>query len=247
MNLYGFFLTPSRKIRFWRLYWPCEYSHKLVTDSYLGIYSASKAALTLMSETLRLEMAPLGINVLTAMAGAVAGTNFHQSVPSINLPSTSPYKPIEQQIVESGQNDPKGSDQTAFANQLVKDILKRKSGFVWRGQMASMTKWVSKWVPSKLLDGMLTSGRGTVALKNIMAGLIVPPSAEASLSSQLADSYTSFRSNWSSETNPDMTADNDSAVAYGRFGRLSPPKAPPKAPPKNINLTEMTFMDRGNA
>lgn len=44
---------------------------RFVADKKVGIYFASKAAANSISETLRLEMKPLGVRVVTAMVGAV--------------------------------------------------------------------------------------------------------------------------------------------------------------------------------
>ena len=210
------------------------YSEDVVTNNSAGIYSASKAALTLMSETLRLELAPLGVSVLTAMAGAVAGTNFHQNLPNLTLPAFSPYKPIEQQIRDSGENDPKGTDQTAFAEQLVTDILKGKKGLLWRGQMASVTKWVSKFMPSKMLDGMLTNGRGTTLLQNIRSGGAVPSSVSPSYPFEATEPDSSI-SDTLSESTPDLPEESSFSVPAGRFG--------PLGIKRYKNVTEITAQD----
>ena len=153
------------------------------------------------------------------MAGAVAGTNFHQNVPSLSIPESSPYKSIQQLIEESGKNDPKGTDQNAFAEQLVKDILNGKSGLLWRGQMASMTKWVSKWVPSKLLDGMLTSGRGTAELQDIMGGTVISPYEPRFQENGTTGPDTSSFTNSSTENTSDFLTENGSQVNGRRFAR----------------------------
>jgi 1-acylglycerone phosphate reductase len=56
-----------------------------------SVYNATKAALLQYSETLRLEMEPLGVRVLTALPGQIA-TNLPQ-IP--HLADTSIYKPLE--------------------------------------------------------------------------------------------------------------------------------------------------------
>ena len=166
-------------------------------------------------------MAPLGVKVLTAMAGAVAGTNFHDNVPPLTIPASSPYKHIQRQIEQSGDNDPKGTDQDAFAEQLVKDILNGKTGLLWRGQMASMTKWVSKWVPTKLLDGMLTSGRGTAELQDIMGHAIVSPYVPPGLDNATTTPYTSSFTNSSTINTSDFITENGSQVNKRHFARAA--------------------------
>ena len=113
----------------------------LTRHAETGVYSASKSALTCASETLRLELSPLGVRVVTAMVGSVS-THFHDNNPSCELPANSLYKPVESYIADTdkGKLSPPGTDVCVFAQQLVKDILGGKKGQVWRGKMASMTK-----------------------------------------------------------------------------------------------------------
>jgi 1-acylglycerone phosphate reductase len=126
--------------------------------------------LTCASETLRLELGPFGVKVVTAMVGSI-DTRFHNNTPPSALPAHSLYRPIEQYIQNSaqGKNSPKGTDVNVFAEQLVKDVLRGKKGQIWRGNMASMTKWVSSWVPWGILDGMVAKGRGLDKLKEAAA------------------------------------------------------------------------------
>ena len=95
------------------------------------------------------------------MVGSVK-SNFHTNNPSFHLPADSLYKPIEQQIADTdaGNHSPPGTNTAVFADQLVNDVLKGGKGQLWRGKMADMTRWVSKWVPWGLLDRMVASGRG---------------------------------------------------------------------------------------
>ncbi|KAF7511585.1 hypothetical protein GJ744_004173 [Endocarpon pusillum] len=138
----------------------------VVHTPWIGIYSASKAALTTASETLRLELKPLGVDVVTAMVGSIETKFFTNNIPS-TLPPNSLYKSIEHYIqdTDSGKNVPKGTNAAVFAEHLVKDVLQGKKGQLWRGNMASMTKWASQCIPWGSLDGMVASGRGVDKLK----------------------------------------------------------------------------------
>ncbi|MCJ1475065.1 hypothetical protein MMC13_003725 [Lambiella insularis] len=133
----------------------------IVHTPYLGIYSASKSALTIASETLRLELAPFGINVITAMLGVVE-SNLHTNSAGIHLPPGSMYKAVEQNIRDSdlGKDVPKAMDANKFADRLVKDILRKKKGRVWRGNLAHVVKWTSSLLPGGVFDGLISKGRG---------------------------------------------------------------------------------------
>ncbi|MCJ1421744.1 hypothetical protein MMC32_008110 [Xylographa parallela] len=133
----------------------------IVHTPYLGIYSASKSALTIASETLRLELAPFDINVITAMLGVVK-SNLHVNSAEYTLPAESMYKSVEEKIKDSdlGKDVPKAMEPEVFASRLVKDILHRKKGLVWKGNMAHVVKWTKALLPRGVFDGLITNGRG---------------------------------------------------------------------------------------
>ncbi|ROV97082.1 hypothetical protein VMCG_07541 [Cytospora schulzeri] len=61
--------------------------------AWQGVYNSSKAAVTHLSETFRIELAPLGVRVVTAMVGSV-DTQIYQKY-DVTMPAESWYKPIE--------------------------------------------------------------------------------------------------------------------------------------------------------
>ncbi|MCJ1312666.1 hypothetical protein MMC25_006342 [Agyrium rufum] len=105
---------------------------------YLGVYSASKAALTLLSETLRVELEPFGVSVITLMTGAVKSNQFAND-PCPGLPDDSMYKPVEKQL-ESITDFDSFPRQTAakYAKNVVSDVLGGETGKIWRGMGASV-------------------------------------------------------------------------------------------------------------
>jgi short-subunit dehydrogenase len=128
-----------------------------------GIYNSSKAATALLSETLRLELAPLGVRVITAMVGAV-NTQFFAERTDLTLPPESYYQPIRDKI----DHDNKGlqyttsmkQDVDVFAKNLVNDVVGGKSGLVWRGKSSSMAWLVSAVVPGSVLTSMVNGDKG---------------------------------------------------------------------------------------
>ncbi|KAL8939649.1 MAG: hypothetical protein Q9211_002641 [Gyalolechia sp. 1 TL-2023] len=99
------------------------------------------AAVTILSETLRLELAPLGVTVTTGMLGNIE-SNFHANDTWQGLPESSRYKSIESEIARTaegkiGPNKHKSND---FARLFVGDVLRRTSGMVWRGAMAQTVR-----------------------------------------------------------------------------------------------------------
>ena len=118
----------------------------------IDFYGGSKAALMLVSETLRLEMAPLGVKVATIVTGAVE-TNIMANGPEVKLPDDSLYLAVEENIVARG----KGADVKSkmkskdFADRVVSDILGGANGKVWRGEMASTVKYATAYLPSFMM------------------------------------------------------------------------------------------------
>ncbi|KAJ5819282.1 hypothetical protein N7474_004873 [Penicillium riverlandense] len=127
---------------------------------WMSIYNASKAALMSWSETLRLELQPFNIRVVSLVTGSVA-TNV-MSHADLTLPDTSLYQKALPEIQARGLGkDVQSKSMPAdFAREVVKDILGRATGPVWRGTMAAMVKFMSMFVPTFILDRAMSSGTG---------------------------------------------------------------------------------------
>lgn len=119
---------------------------------YKGIYAASKRSLEILSETLRLEMAPFGVKVVEIVTGAVA-SNGQTYFGDLSLPPNSIYQPIEDVVVSRAQGHD-GHPRMAtkeFATLVVNDVLKGAVGRVWRGNDATTVKWSTALLPQSLL------------------------------------------------------------------------------------------------
>jgi len=106
----------------------------------VGVYGSSKAAFQFLSEVLRLEVEPLGIKVLTVVAGSIK-TNFFAPInETYALPPTSYYSSLKHVLVEkaSGKADLQPSTMTAeaFGRAVANDVLSGKKGNTYRGSMA---------------------------------------------------------------------------------------------------------------
>ncbi|KAK6008859.1 hypothetical protein QM012_000762 [Aureobasidium pullulans] len=139
----------------------------VLNTPYMGIYGASKTALTLLSETLRLEMEPLGVKVLTIVAGNVH-TQFWTGEKEVSLPSGSKYEAILQTINDAATGKLSGDRHTPasqFSDQLFTAIDKGQSGVVWQGALAGSVRWITKFMPQWALDKALSNGRGLDKLR----------------------------------------------------------------------------------
>lgn len=110
---------------------------------FTSAYNGSKAALAQWSETLRIELEPLKIKVMTVVTGQVA-TNLPQP---IVLPESSIYKPIQTQLDQRTKaHMDKGTTPEVFAAGLLKAIAAPKPWF-WLGTNSTVTWLVSTFAP----------------------------------------------------------------------------------------------------
>ncbi|KAI1330304.1 NAD(P)-binding protein [Xylariaceae sp. FL0255] len=138
---------------------------------WISTYTSSKAALTLLSETLRLELAPFGISVVTIMGG-ILESHFHDNDP-FKLPPNSRYAKIEDTIAgwASGKSKPEGMTAERFSEVVLKDIVDDgQNGVVWRGPNAGSARIASRLMPTSLMDYSLRQGQGLAELEESIAG-----------------------------------------------------------------------------
>ncbi|KAK9320927.1 hypothetical protein V1517DRAFT_340297 [Lipomyces orientalis] len=133
----------------------------LLYPPWLSVYTASKSAVTTISETLRLEMAPLGVKVLTAVTGTVH-SNFFVNGPQHKLPPTSRYVSVEKSIVAraQGRDIQSGMNAAKYADRVVDDVLRGENGKIWRGKLASIVRYASTYLPTFVLDWLLLQQTG---------------------------------------------------------------------------------------
>jgi 1-acylglycerone phosphate reductase len=127
--------------------------------SHIGLYNSSKAAATFISETLKMELAPLGVRVVTVMVVAIGTTlyNGHE----VSLPQGSYYKPIEEYIKKQSRGEmqePFNESVSVTARNLVKDTLAGRRGQIWRGGEAGRASILSWLVPTLRYQRTLFQG-----------------------------------------------------------------------------------------
>lgn len=105
-----------------------------------------------MSETLRLELAPLGVTVITGMLGHIE-SNVHANDPWSGLPESSRYKAVEAQMARfaEGKIGPKLEKVDDFARRFVADVLGGASGQVWRGAGALTVRALGYHAPMSVM------------------------------------------------------------------------------------------------
>ncbi|KAJ8061073.1 hypothetical protein OCU04_010150 [Sclerotinia nivalis] len=131
-----------------------------IHSPWLGLYAASEAALNTLGETLRLELAPFDVKILTIVSGAVKA-DIYKKPGEFSLPPDSIYAPIVSKIadVAEGKTNPDMMETDAYASKVVADLLKERDGLVYRGNWATVTHILS-CSPSFVLDGIVSAKRG---------------------------------------------------------------------------------------
>ncbi|KAI8949841.1 hypothetical protein F4801DRAFT_603029 [Xylaria longipes] len=127
-------------------------------------YATSKAALNTLSETMRLELAPFGVSVVTILPGVIDSNLHVNDATSFDIPPTSRYVAIKSIIASwaTGEAQPKDSlSAEKFAELVMDDILGTgKGGLVSRGPYATLLKCIGQWAPSWLADYVLSQNQG---------------------------------------------------------------------------------------
>jgi len=126
-----------------------------------GIFASSKAAETRLSETLRVELDPLGVRVVTAMCGSANTPMFNKPGGRMELPNTSYYYDVQEiAYKERISHQGKAMKVELLVNELVKDIIRGRKGVIWHGSFASFVKFASWALPTTLVDRMVNAERG---------------------------------------------------------------------------------------
>ncbi len=146
----------------------------VLTSPFSGAYCASKAALHALSDALRMELAPLGIRVITVQPGGIRsrfGEKAKRLVDEMLRPG-SVYLPIKEFIDEranASQEDAMPAEE--FARRVVKKILRRNPPPLIRvGEKSKLMPFLKWFLPISLMDKILAKKFGLLRLSRILKG-----------------------------------------------------------------------------
>jgi hypothetical protein len=126
-----------------------------------GVYAGSKAAVTAITDTLRLELAPFGVKVVTVHTGAVNTNILTSTGTNFRLPPGSVYKGVEKEIAARamGEDGTPRQAPAVYAENVVVDVLGGVNYPIWRGGYASIVKFTSSWFPASISVCLSTKSR----------------------------------------------------------------------------------------
>ncbi|KAK3115816.1 hypothetical protein LTR53_004493 [Teratosphaeriaceae sp. CCFEE 6253] len=133
---------------------------------WAGVFSSSKAALARLSETLRIELDPLGVRVVTIICGSVNTPMFTKPGSRLELPKSSYYLGVEDAAYKERMEHRKQASQVdRLAEGLVHDILGGARSPVWRGALAPTVRFMTWALPAWVLDNHINGQRGIKLVK----------------------------------------------------------------------------------
>jgi NAD(P)-dependent dehydrogenase (short-subunit alcohol dehydrogenase family) len=141
----------------------------ILATPFAGAYCASKAALHLLSDTLRMELAPFGIDVILIQPGAIE-SNFGNAAETYARRfghEGSLYQPIVDFLIKRAQSSQKDATDTAtFAKTLIDAVTATKAPAVLRlGSGAQKYVAMQRLIPTATLDKIPSGMFGLDKLK----------------------------------------------------------------------------------
>ncbi|KAL4900923.1 hypothetical protein BDW74DRAFT_182252 [Aspergillus multicolor] len=120
---------------------------------HMGTYSASKRSLEIIAETLRLELAPFHVRVLSVVTGAMQ-TMGQTYFGDFQLPEDSLYNPMEETIASRAQGGDGNlrEDLEAYSRKVVHEIVNGTAPRIWCGAGAGFMRFGSALMPGSVLS-----------------------------------------------------------------------------------------------
>jgi NAD(P)-dependent dehydrogenase (short-subunit alcohol dehydrogenase family) len=141
----------------------------IFTTPFAGAYCASKAALHALSDAMRMELAPFGIEVIMIQPGAVASNIGETGTSNLALPVGSIFTPLAENIRSRAVASQKGAMPTRdFARQVVIAVLADAAPVIVRGGPHSFRlPFLQRWLPTRMLDRKLSKMFGLDCLRRV--------------------------------------------------------------------------------
>ncbi|KAF7321093.1 Arabinanase/levansucrase/invertase superfamily protein [Mycena chlorophos] len=134
-----------------------------------AVYNASKAALHAYGDTLRLELAPFNIQVLTIATGGIKSNISHTTPP---IQPNSLYAPIAEHFAKyrRARSQKSATPSQAYASAVVAQSLRKHvKAWFWTGSFSYWCWFVNTFLWRTAFDWPFSREFGLTALKKILA------------------------------------------------------------------------------
>jgi NAD(P)-dependent dehydrogenase (short-subunit alcohol dehydrogenase family) len=130
----------------------------VLTTPFAGPYCASKAAVNAMSDALRMELKPLGIEVITVQPGGIRSAFGDNAANQVSLNQGSPYEAIREGVMaRANESQARAMPAEQFAATLVSQIMRPGCPPVLRlGEKSRLMPFLKTWLPVRTLDSILS-------------------------------------------------------------------------------------------
>lgn len=141
----------------------------LFTTPFAGAYCSSKAALHALTDALRMEVAPFGIQVVTVQPGGVQSSFGNHAEAAIQMPADSIYRGVEQGIRARAQAGQVGATPAEVFVVPVVDALLRSTPpvRVRGGKGSTLLPLLKAWLPTRRFDAILSRRFGLSGWKPV--------------------------------------------------------------------------------
>jgi NAD(P)-dependent dehydrogenase (short-subunit alcohol dehydrogenase family) len=134
---------------------------------FAGAYCSSKAALTALSDSLRMELVPFGIKVITVQPGGIITNLSYNADKELGRFKKTPYGPIINDfiIAQVHMSQKNATPVDDFSKKLVDNLLREKTPNIIRlGKGSTLIPFIAK-LPRALTDMLLSIKFGLNRLK----------------------------------------------------------------------------------
>ncbi|KAM0425972.1 hypothetical protein ACHAPT_008911 [Fusarium lateritium] len=146
----------------------------VATIPFQAVYNSSKAALAMISDSLRLELKPFGITVVDLRTGIVQSNLIKNglAIKPPTLPEGSIYEPakdiMERTFRQEGYEG-QGTPAQDWANAVVGDLLKKNPPpVIWRGEK-TWAVWIGSFLPFGWLDSIAKKLAGLDKVEEVLS------------------------------------------------------------------------------
>jgi NAD(P)-dependent dehydrogenase (short-subunit alcohol dehydrogenase family) len=133
---------------------------------FAGAYCSTKAALTAFSDSLRMELAPFGIQVITVQPGGIKSNLSDNADKELERFRKTPYGPIQNFIIaRANASQEKATPAETFAKELVDKLVREKMPkFIRLGKDSMRLPLIAK-LPRAFTDALLSKKFGLNKLR----------------------------------------------------------------------------------